>query len=516
MELTRLMRLIPTMDMVAETLEARGQTCLRHISDPEQKYRGVLPYTGQPRLEKDLLYLVREEDCTRFPGDAYSCICSRPVAGTGNHLHCPGITWDQLLQQLLELFCEFQDQEARLNSLVFSDSDLQSLCRLGEQLTGNPVCIHDDWFILIASSDSMPGDMTPEQVSGSNRDFVPRHILEDFQFDADYEQTYTQRRCQLWHRTPTSEQCLYVNLQQDFRYLGRLLIFETVHPFRARDYLIAEVLAQRAILILAKQTAGIRQYRNLDDVVCALLEERPLEPEDLGFLLDTLKWEKSDPYLVIRIRHQQENAPQVLGHVLHSDLFRLFPLGYILYQDQQQTVILNLAREPLRVSEIRYRLAPLCRDYCLYAGISSPVAEIADLSQAVRQSDLALGRAFFTHGERWVIPFSDCALDYILGNLPPELAPRYLAATEWLTLLEHDRRKDTQYFETLRVYLLSERDIPKTARKLIIHRTTLLYRLKRILALTGLNLDDENLRLYLLLSLRLLEQHRLLSPPAGI
>ena len=508
MELTRLNRLIPTMDMIAEHLVDQGILCQRSIPDPEQRYRGILLFTRSGKLEKDIIYLVRDGDASLFPG-GYACVCARPTAPGGNRLLCPEAEWDLLLQLLLEYFCQLQDQEVRLNSLVFSEGDLQNLCALGQQLLGNPVCIHDDWFILIAASSGLPRGLAPERVAESDRNYIPRQVVEELQFDPDFEETYTQRRCQLWDRTPGTARSLYVNLYQESRYLGRLLIFETDRPFRAGDFLLAEALAQRAMLMLIKQTPDVRQYRNLDDVVVALLERKPVESEDLGFLLDTLKWHKDDQYLVIQLRHQQQNAPEITGHILHSDLFRLFSSGYILYLEQQQTMILNLTRDRLRISEIRYRLAPLCRDYCLYAGLSSPVQGLDALNQAARQSEIAIEKAFYTHGERWLVPFADCALDYMLSSVQTALEPRHLAAPEWLMLLEHDQQKDTRFFETLRAWLLAERDIPRAAQALIIHRTTLLYRLKRIMALTGLNLDDPNQRLYLLLSLRLLEQHRL-------
>ena len=57
-----------------------------------------------------------------------------------------------------------------------------------------------------------------------------------------------------------------------------------------------------------------------------------------------------------------------------------------------------------------------------------------------------------------------------------------------------------------------ERDIPGTSQALIIHRTTLLYRLKKIRSIIGLNLDDPETRLYLLLSLKMLEQENLINP----
>ena len=48
--------------------------------------------------------------------------------------------------------------------------------------------------------------------------------------------------------------------------------------------------------------------------------------------------------------------------------------------------------------------------------------------------------------------------------------------------------------------------IPKTAQDLIIHRTTLLYRLKKLMPLLGVDLDDPWKRLYLMLSLFIMER----------
>lgn len=514
MELTRLMRLNPTMDMVAEELEDGHWECQRIIPFPEKKYRGVLPYTGQARLDEHILYLVGPELAERFPGGEYSCVSTRRVPGQGNRLCCPGRTDQQLLQSLLELFCRLQEQEAQFNQLVFSGGSLDALCQLGQELTGNAVCIHDDWFVMIAMSDGATRIMPPEHISDSVKGFVPRRILEEFKFDSDYDRTYAQQRCQLWTNASEPGRCLYVNLWEDQRYRGRLILFEAARAFRALDYLMAECLAQRAMLLLRLQKPGSRPYRNLDDVVFTLLEGKEPEPEDLRFLLDTLNWSAEDRYLCIRLQHQQEDASEVLGHVLHSDLFRVFPGSYIMYLGRQQCLILNLTRKDQDLTELRHRLAPLCRDYCLYAGLSSPVSGIAALSQASRQADIALERAFYRRDERWVLPFSECALDYLLSSLQTELEPKNLAAPEWFILLAYDREKDTRYFETLAAYLLLERDIPKTAEALIIHRTTLIYRLKKIAALTGLDLDDPDRRLYLLISLKLLEQQRLIPAKA--
>ena len=510
MEPTKLLRLCPDLEMIGEALEESGLECHRFIPDPEQIFRGIMPWSTQIRPERDILYLVSPGQEESFPADLCASVSPVKITGNAGHLYIPGADPDPLLRLLLELFRIFQDQEDRMNQLTLSGGTLDDLCRLGEKLSGNPVCIHDDWFLMIGMSDGIQEIMPPEAVDGNTRGLVPRRILEDFKFDTEYDQTYSQQRCQLWNKSPGFAKCLYVNLWQGQHYRGRLLLYETQRPFLSRDYRFAECLAQRAVLMMRQHKPGSGgKYRNLDDVVISLLDGRDPEPRDLRYLLDTLGWSPEDTCLCVRLQSQLPGGSEVLGHILHMDLFHTLPGSYIMYLESQQCVVLNLTRQGLTLPELRYKLAPLCRDYCMYAGISSPVAGIRSLSQAARQSSIALDTAFDRRDGQWVLSFSDCALDYLLHSIRTDLAPRHLIAPEWLALLEHDRKSGTQYFQTLKTFLLMERDIPKTARTLIIHRTTLLYRLDRILELTGLNLDDPDRRLYLLLSLRLMEAQEL-------
>ena len=128
-----------------------------------------------------------------------------------------------------------------------------------------------------------------------------------------------------------------------------------------------------------------------------------------------------------------------------------------------------------------------------------------ELHVAYLQSRVALERAFQLGGERWAIPFSDCALEYMLARTREAMPPDHLVAPELYTLIDHDRKKGTQYYETLRAFLLNERDIPRTAEALIIHRTTLLYRLRKLQAVVAIDLDDPARRLHLLISLWILD-----------
>lgn len=74
---------------------------------------------------------------------------------------------------------------------------------------------------------------------------------------------------------------------------------------------------------------------------------------------------------------------------------------------------------------------------------------------------------------------------------------------EWLgPLLDYDRTKNSDLVRTLSQYLECGGNYDETAAALIIHRSTLRYRLGRIKEITGLDLHDVNNRLNLHLAAR--------------
>ncbi len=504
MDQQKFLRLLPTMQMMAEVLPG----AVLWTREPALSYRGVRLYRGQQPLETDIVYLLRPEDTGTFPLDTYSWVSTIPASGSANHIVCPEFSMEEILEQLLSLFARCQAGETELDDLVYQEGSLQELCELGARLMDNPVYIHDDWFMMLARSAQVDQVMPPEYMMSSAAGFVPRVIVEDFKYDSDYLETYSYRTAQIWESGPGIPRCMYVNLWEGKVYRGRLLVIETNHPFRAGDGLVAQVLTQRALFLLRRKPLGETQQQSMDNAVFRLLQGVLPEPADLSQLLGTLGWNREDQFVCLRIQSQQANATPLMEHLVHSDLFQHFPDAYILLAGHQQRVILNLSQQDTTLPEIHYRLAPLCRDYCLYAGISSPVTGIRDLHLADYQAGEALNRAFQLRSEKWILAFSDCALDYMMNSLREPLNASHLVSPELLYLMRYDREKGTDYYATLREYLFQERDIPRTAEKLIIHRTTLLYRLKKLKRMVPLNLEDPKQRLYLLLSLWILEQGR--------
>ena len=79
-----------------------------------------------------------------------------------------------------------------------------------------------------------------------------------------------------------------------------------------------------------------------------------------------------------------------------------------------------------------------------------------------------------------------------------------LISPELRALAEHDRKKGTQYCETLYFYLIYSRSLKKTCDALFTHRNTVLYRIERIRDDFLIPLDDPERHVELLVGVAIL------------
>ena len=116
------------------------------------------------------------------------------------------------------------------------------------------------------------------------------------------------------------------------------------------------------------------------------------------------------------------------------------------------------------------------------------------------QGALTLGVRLFGPGR--VTSYGDLGVYRLLLTLErsSELTGFY---EEMLGRLEaNDKRGDGELVRTLEAYFASKNSPTEAAERLHVHRNTLLYRLRRIQTITGLDLDDPETRLALHLALR--------------
>jgi DNA-binding PucR family transcriptional regulator len=140
------------------------------------------------------------------------------------------------------------------------------------------------------------------------------------------------------------------------------------------------------------------------------------------------------------------------------------------------------------------------------AAVSSTVGDIREVPPARREAERVL--RVLTSGE---VDKEVAGIEEVQTNVTLLVLQDAVARDPDLTrgpaeeIARHDREKGSVYLDTLRAYLGAFGDVPTAATRLGVHPNTFRYRLRRLVEMFGIDLNDPDTRLLLQLQLRLME-----------
>jgi GAF domain-containing protein len=162
------------------------------------------------------------------------------------------------------------------------------------------------------------------------------------------------------------------------------------------------------------------------------------------------------------------------------------------------------------IADFQKELSSRSAPGALHFGVSQVPCEESDISESFRHARQAVA-VCRVGGGRTVTCFDDVKLIATLIDISNEDAVhRYVEETIG-RLLEYDRRKRTDLAHTLETYLDCSGVARHAAKALFLHPHSLRYRLRRIVEIQGIALDDPMARLTMHLALKL----RLLVPDSA-
>jgi sugar diacid utilization regulator len=186
-------------------------------------------------------------------------------------------------------------------------------------------------------------------------------------------------------------------------------------------------------------------------------------------------------------------------------------LGQIVYAllqgEVERRALIRLAQQVQTHAEARLGTA-------LLAAIGPVVDGPRDVARARREAERVLGVLRVDAQGRTVAASDDVRSEVVLHELK-ELSLDHpgLMRGKLERVLAHDADHNAAYVETLRAYLDCFGDVPRAAAAVSVHPNTFRYRMRRLVELFGLDLDDADERVVLELQLRLLAAEA--APPTG-
>ena len=224
-----------------------------------------------------------------------------------------------------------------------------------------------------------------------------------------------------------------------------------------------------------------------------ILEGKENDRNDAYMRLDGIGWDNTSELQLAIFRSCSEDdiGVTLVTRMLENNYDGLS--GFLF--NQQFVIVINwsLCPKDLFFADLS-RLLEMQNTRC---GFSYSFTDILSLQQYFMQAQCALEYGDTKKGS---ISFcEDHALDYMRSRFHEALEIN-MTSPVLDELIKHDQQNGTDYYNTLRVYLMCERDQTLAAKVLCIHRNSLVYRVNRLKEMIDVDLDNADERLYLILS----------------
>ena len=129
----------------------------------------------------------------------------------------------------------------------------------------------------------------------------------------------------------------------------------------------------------------------------------------------------------------------------------------------------------------------------IYVGSGSFVTDINNLHLSYRRAQAAVTMA--KRKKKELLHFDDMGLFRLLYSVGDEKLLRQMSDEPLQPLIAYDKKHDSNYLETLELYLKYNGSIQAVAEAMFTHRNTVIYRITNIKKLLGTELDTTEERL---------------------
>lgn len=209
-------------------------------------------------------------------------------------------------------------------------------------------------------------------------------------------------------------------------------------------------------------------------------------------------------YRLLSIQPRGTAMDQTLLQYIQSQLERRLSAPCSIVVEESIIMLLSGVKcqkdaDPSALEEMRL-VEHVLKEHSLQCGISDWFDDLLDIHPYLYQARQALaigksGPEAFT-----VAAYPRLVLTDIFSKVRKSMDERNYLHPALPILSAQDAEYGTEYMDTLRTYMTSMCNSNRTSRQLSIHRNTLLYRLNRIVELTGVDFEDQDTCTHLLIS----------------
>lgn len=425
--------------------------------------------------------------------------------------HCPNAPYaiadtdiQDLLNRLMNLFDFYNAWSDQLQTILNRNGSIQEYLDCSFPVFENTLFIVDTSFKVLGFVKNQDMcDMSAAYRYLSLNGYLPLQTVAGMKATGELDELDAETKAIFYESNFFYSLFISRNLYSNGYFQGRLYINTMLKPLGNWALELADHLGDILSLVMQKseyfqQTRGSVYEHFMVDVLSGNLTDKYIISRQLSIL----NWKTDGIYCLLAVPLHENLLSTVLSL---STLFEKSYNSKATYYSDALLVVFSLdsyaAILPLEKS-----LHSLLSGLHISGGISDSFSGFWQLPRYYQQAQTAY-RLGVQQEYKYLYSYHDYVIPHLLDICSSSISLSTLCHKTVFLLQEHDRQHHTEYCQTLKTYLECERSQTLTARKLFIHRNTLIGRIDRILQLTSLDLDDPATRLRLILTFQLLE-HR--------
>ncbi len=459
---------------------------------------------GSLPFDLNAVYIIRTEDIPSFEdtGLPLNLICvgrgrPRSVIDTGKHnlLVINGSDPIEVHNEVQSILDFYNEIDAELTNAILNENDLQSILDVCTRFFDNPVYIIDSAQKLIASSSNMND---PEWNAVKAAGYLTVDVIDHFK---------------------------RLNLLGDMKAGPQLINAEPIPPFLTvsiieNDEKVGIVGVRQMYSIISENQLSLLQH--VSDVLAAavgkvhyaryvkasqtsrfMLDMLGGAAYEVNFIIHNLSqlgWKIDDEYYIFKILPDPKDIEG--GTVKYSGelIKNMFAGSVLLEPGNELALVVNMRHCRDTFDDALESLADFLEKRNFICGVSTLFRNFSWFREQYSLAHAAINIGRLIDRDDRLFRYTKYVMPHMISLCDKVFNVNMLCHREAIKLHEYDKVNKNNYFYCLYLYLLNERSLLTTSRKLNIHRSTLIYRLNKITDIIKVDLDDQETRMHMVYS----------------
>lgn len=389
----------------------------------------------------------------------------------------------ELFNQVQDLLQNIQQINAGLHMLInafFKEQGLQYLTDVAYQVFGNPIFVIDNSYRYLAVSTGIVADNA--FVSEENKEgYISPEGL-SFIRQSKLDEKIRLQNSPVYFKNPLHDKGMLVDaITINHIEVGHVMLYEQDQPIQEFDSVMLHRTSRIISMELQKNSFISTNKGFLYSYFLADLIDNPevnyaLVKERLSILNYDLKEEQ---YLLVIPSRSYRNASAKLD-IITNQLHQI--LASSIYAIYENTIVILISQNRSDgIKEQEYnRLISFLSANNLTAGISNYFYDLKDARRFYQQALKSVELGLKLGVQAPIHHYSDNYLYHIFEMCEKQENIRFFIHPGIMKLLEYDQQHGTDFLNTLHEYLESPGQPTQIAKRLHVHKNTLLYRMDKI------------------------------------